>query len=100
MTHEELYRLKFSEGISTYELMQRFPNDVKAVTEVAMIDIPEDILREVLKEEHELDRLLKLKKLLKEKEAIQNQKLPSHEISDNVLQEVFPQEYEIALLKP
>ena len=39
MTYQELINLKFKKGISTYELVRRFPKEIKRVSEVALLDI-------------------------------------------------------------
>jgi hypothetical protein len=70
MTHKELYRLKLNGGISTFQLMQLYPKDLKTVSEVALMDIPEEILKEILLEEKDLQRLLQLKKKLTQDVAI------------------------------
>jgi len=62
MTYRRLFHLKFVKGISTYELVQRFPRAIDRVSAVALLDVPEATLREVIKEEKELNRLMKLKK--------------------------------------
>ena len=64
MTHEELYQLKLNGGISTFQLMQLYPEEIKTVSEVALLDIPEETLKEILLEEKDLKRLLQLKKKL------------------------------------
>lgn len=64
MTHEELYQLKLNGGISTFQLMQLYPEEIKTVSEVALMDIPEETLKEILLEEKDLKRLLQLKKKL------------------------------------
>lgn len=62
MTYRKLIDLKYGQGISTYELMRRYPQDIKRVSEIALLDIPEDILQEVIDEERLFQRLLFLKK--------------------------------------
>lgn len=64
MTHQDIFYLKFCKGLSTYELMQRFPDAIDRVSEVALMDIPESILKEVIQEEEKLSQILKLKKKL------------------------------------
>ena len=62
MTYENLFELKYKEGVSTYELVKRFPKEITRVSEIALLDVPENTLRELIKEEKELNRLLRLKK--------------------------------------
>ncbi|MDD5216764.1 MAG: hypothetical protein PHN49_00950 [Candidatus Omnitrophica bacterium] len=62
MKYEDLFDLKYNKGLSTYELVRRFPEDLRQVNEVALLDIPEATLEEVLQEKLVLKRLKKLKK--------------------------------------
>jgi hypothetical protein len=62
MTYNKLFQLKFREGISTYELVRRFPKDIQRVSEMAMLEVPDETLQEVVKEEKMLSRLKRLKK--------------------------------------
>ncbi|HTL46737.1 MAG TPA: hypothetical protein VL688_01605 [Verrucomicrobiae bacterium] len=62
MTYERLLYLKFRRGISTYELMKRYPRDIKRVSEVALLDIPEETLKEIIPEDKVLNRIIRLKK--------------------------------------
>ena len=62
MTYQKLFYLKFKKGLSTYELVQQFPGDIRRVTEVALLDIPEQTLREIISEDKTFIRLIRLKK--------------------------------------
>ncbi len=62
MTYRELFKLKFQEGIPTYELLRRYPSSAHLVTRVALCDVPEDTLKEILSEEDEFLALMRLKK--------------------------------------
>ena len=62
MTYQELCYLKFKKGISTYELVKRYPDEIKRVNEVALLDVPESTMREIIHEEKILTRLMRLKK--------------------------------------
>lgn len=64
MTYRELFHLKFHEGVTTEELRRRYPDKIHKVTEVALLDVPEEILREVVFEEEVLRRLMRLKRRL------------------------------------
>lgn len=64
MTYKTLFDLKFRKGFSTYDLLKKFPGELQQVSEVAMLDIPEAILREIVDEEEELRKLIRLKKQL------------------------------------
>ena len=60
--YQTLFDLKFKKRISTYELVQKFPEEIGRVSEVALLDVPEAVLREILKEEKLYDRLMRLKR--------------------------------------
>jgi len=60
--YEKLFDLKYRQGIPTYELAQRFPQHIDRVSEVALLDIPEHTLREVVQERKMFERLISLKK--------------------------------------
>lgn len=62
MTYQKLLYLKYKIGISTYELVQRFPEQIDRVSEIAMLDIPEETLKEILKEEKDFNKLIRLKR--------------------------------------
>jgi hypothetical protein len=62
MTYERLFYLKFKLGISTYELVRRFPNQIDRVSEVALLDVPEETLKQLLKKNKAYSRLMKLKR--------------------------------------
>lgn len=64
MTYQQLFDLKFKMGLSTYELVRRFPDEIERVSEVALLDLPEATLREIIREEAAFERLMKLKKRL------------------------------------
>ena len=42
--YEKLFDLKYRQGVSTYELARRFPGHIERVNEVALLDIPENML--------------------------------------------------------
>jgi hypothetical protein len=62
MTYKQLFYLKFKKGLTTYELVNQFPSDIDRVSEVALLDVPEEVLREILREEEAFQRLMRLKK--------------------------------------
>lgn len=62
MTYQELFDLKFKKGLSTYELVRRYPEEIERVNEVALLDVPEATLREIIREEKILTRLMRLKR--------------------------------------
>jgi aspartate/glutamate racemase len=62
--YQKLFDLKYKKGIPTCELAHRFPEHVERVHEVALLDIPENTLREVVQEKKLFERLVSLKKQL------------------------------------
>ncbi len=62
MTYRELFYLKFKKGVSTYELVRRFPEAIDQVSEVALLDVPEATLKEIIGEEKSFNRLMRLKR--------------------------------------
>ncbi len=60
--YQTLCDLKFKKGISTYELVRKYPDQIGRVSEVALLDVPERVLREIVKEEKLYDRLMRLKR--------------------------------------
>ena len=63
MTYRKLFDLKFKKGLTTHDLVRRFPENLDQISEIALMDVPEEILREVVKEEDALMRLMRLKRL-------------------------------------
>jgi len=61
MTYQDLVYLKYQMGISTHDLMLLFPNDIRRVSEVALLDIPDETLRDIIGEEATFRRLMALK---------------------------------------
>lgn len=62
MTYEKLFYLKFKKGLSTFELSRLYPEAIDRVSEVALADVPESTLREILKEKRDYDRVMWLKR--------------------------------------
>jgi hypothetical protein len=62
LTYQELFQLKFKKGVSTHELVRRFPQDIQRVSEVALLEIPEDTLKQLVGEKEAFNRLMELKK--------------------------------------
>lgn len=59
--YEELIDLKYRKGVATYELLRRFPGHVEHVNEVALLHIPEETLKKVVREKETLEKLIRLK---------------------------------------
>lgn len=65
MTYDKLFFLKYKKGLSTFELIQRYPKSAKQVSRVALCDVPEETLKEIISEEEDFARLMALKKKFK-----------------------------------
>lgn len=62
MTYEKLYDLKFRRKMSTYDLVSKYPKEIKRVSELALMDVPEETLRQVLSKGKTLARIMQLKR--------------------------------------
>ena len=62
MTYKRLFYLKFKKGLSTYELVRRFPDEIERVSQIALLDIPDATLREILDKKETYRRMKRLKK--------------------------------------
>ena len=62
MTYKRLFYLKYKMGLTTYDLVRQYPAEIGRVSEVALVEVPEDILRDILREEEIFQRLMRLKK--------------------------------------
>lgn len=65
VTYEEIFELKYLKGISTQELLRQYPDEASRVNEVALLDIPENVLRDMIQESDVLFRLIALKRKFK-----------------------------------
>lgn len=63
--YEKLFDLKYRQGVPTHELAHRFPRHVDRIHEVALLEIPENTLKELVPEKRVLERLMSLKKQFK-----------------------------------
>lgn len=64
MTYKEIFDLKYKQGVSTYELVQLYPDYIDRVSEIALLEIPEETLSQILEGKRMLKRLRALKKRL------------------------------------
>lgn len=62
MTYKRLFYLKYKKGLTTNDLVSQYPAEINRVSEVALLDIPEEILQGILREEKTFQRLMRLKK--------------------------------------
>ena len=75
MTYQKIFELKFKEDVPTYELGRRFPKELRKISRVALLELPISILRELVKQEEELRKLLSLKQWFFKKEGSRKKKL-------------------------
>ena len=61
MTYKRIVYLKFRKKVPTQELLKRYP-DSRRVQEIAMLDIPDDLLKKIVAEEKAFNRLMRLKR--------------------------------------
>ena len=62
MTYQQIFYLKYKKGIPTSELIQRFPKQAFQVSEVALLDLSDDVLEDIIEDEDRLDHLRALRK--------------------------------------
>jgi hypothetical protein len=62
VTYKKLFILKFKEGYSTSELIQRFPGEADKVREIALLQVPTPLLKKTVPEEDLLEKILSLKR--------------------------------------
>ena len=64
MTYEKIFRLKFEEEVPTHELEKRFPKHLKKISRIALMELSPATLKGLIKREHELEKLMLLKRNL------------------------------------
>lgn len=64
VTYRRLFYLKYQKGVPTQELMRLYPEELTRVSEIALMEIPEETLNKVIQEKGTLKRLLTLKRIL------------------------------------
>ena len=62
MTYKKIFRLKFREGYTTHDLIEKFPKEAAKVREIALLQLPTEVLRKTLSEPILLERILLLKR--------------------------------------
>ena len=61
MTYQKIFDLKFNGEVPTYELGKRFPKELRKISRIALLELPKSILRELIKQEKEFQKLMALK---------------------------------------
>lgn len=74
MTYQRIFDLKFKSDIPTYQLGKRYPKERRKISEIALLELPLPILRELIKQERQFQKLVLLKRWLFGKEKIQKGK--------------------------
>ena len=64
MTYERIFDLKFKENVTTHELGKRFPRERKKISRIALLELPFSMLRNLIKRETELKKLMFLRSWL------------------------------------
>ncbi len=62
MTYRKLYRLKTEHGMSTIDLVRRFPRERDKITNLALLDLPQALLEETLTEKQMMRRVMTLRR--------------------------------------
>ena len=62
MTYKRIFKLKFEKGYSTGDLVRQFPKEAGKVREIALLQIPNGVLKEMVLEESLLKKIIQLKK--------------------------------------
>ena len=62
MTYQKICYLKFKMKIPTQELLRKYPEDRNRVREVALLEVPAEMLREIVREEKAFEKLMRLKR--------------------------------------
>lgn len=62
MTYEKIFRLKFEAEVPTHQLERMFPKDLKKISKIALMELPQSTLKILLKRERELKKLMSLKR--------------------------------------
>jgi len=68
MTYQRLFDLKFREAVPTYELGRRYPKEKRKISRVALLELPITMLRQLVKQKKELQKLTWLREWLLKKD--------------------------------
>ncbi len=64
MTYQTLYELKFKHKVPTLELEKKFPKDREKISRLALLELPTEVLKNVVRNEKELTQLQALRRTL------------------------------------
>lgn len=62
ITYRKLYRLKTERGLSTIDLVRRFPREREKITNLALLDLPQALLEQTLTEKQMMRRVADLRR--------------------------------------
>ena len=74
MTYQRIFNLKFKKEVPTCELRKRYPREQKKISRVALLELPNPLLRELVKQEGEFQKLVSLKQWLFKKGGLHKKK--------------------------
>ncbi len=64
VTYQTLFELKFKQKIPTIELEMKFPKDKEKISRLALLELPAEVLKTVVKDEKKLTHLKSLRRSL------------------------------------
>ena len=68
MTYQKIFNLKFRDEIPTFELGKRFPKERKKISRIALLELPNSLLRKLVRHKNEFKKLVYLRRWLFGKE--------------------------------
>ena len=68
MTYQKIFNLKFKKEMPTHELGKRYPKEREKISRIALLELPNPLLRELIKRKQEFQKLVSLKRWLFKKE--------------------------------
>ena len=75
MTYQRIFELKFREDVPTHELKRRFPREHRKISQIALLELPMSVLRNLIKQERELQKLVSLKRWFFQKNGSQKKQI-------------------------
>lgn len=64
MTYQTLFDLKFKQKVPTIELEKKFPKDREKISRLALLELPSEVLKNVVRNAKELTYLQTLRRTL------------------------------------
>ena len=78
MTYKRIYDLKFKKHVPTFKLRKRFPGEMRKIARVALLQLPNVVLRELVRREKELRKLIQLREYLLKKNGAKRRNGTAH----------------------